>query len=368
MVFHPNFCQRRLDCCDTPDWFEQRSKLYEEVAKWDNGNIKEVYFDFSSPDCGWIDVSIYFDGKKIHTFPISEAFDPFCEIKEWMEDVVNDFKLGSDLYIFVEGRTIILHYEHIRLAQVGCGRKFVNEDRDKDEWESYDANSHYDIGLFYVYDSVEDEIPVACLCKTKDFLFSLYNGLLYYSSKSKHSILIGKEWYYSDHDDDGTPLLSNWDLYNTLKSPLLEWNYDSKEAYRHQRPRFNAVPPIKETVHMWAEWCDALFWHQRGGCCGNADGFSIDTEDLWIDLSDMKELRIWYDEFDNRDPSVDWEDDTYWSWFHRGWGLAKEVRKRLPASVDLFYQWKYFKKEDDEFKSVEIPIIVPDERNLVTKK
>ena len=245
---------------------------------------------------------------------------------------------------------MILHYEHIRLAQVGTGRKFVHDEYNQDEWESYDANDGApDTGLFYLYDSATSEIPVVCYCKTKQFLFALYNVLMYYSSKTRNASLIGKEWYYMDHDDDGNPLEDNWTFYNSLKSPLIEWNFDSRFAYRHERPSFFDPPKIIETVHMWAEWGDGLFWHQRGGCCGNAEEFFVDTESKTIDLRDLPEIRTWYDEFNMRAPELDWPDAEFLPWFKRGWELAKIVRTRLPQSVDLYYHWKSFKIEGYEW-------------------
>lgn len=369
MIFHSGFRERALDFYDTPSWFESRSQVYKEVASWNNKNIDQVYFDFSAPDCGWMYVSIYVNGKKIHEFPLTAAFDPFHELKTWMEDIVNDFKLSSDLYLELEGRTAILHYEHIKLAQVGSERKFVHEEYNIDEWEDYDANyGAPDICLFYLYDSGVNGIPVVCCCRTKDFLLALYNGLLYYASRTKNAPLIGKEWYYMDHDDDGNPIESNWTFYNRLKSPLIEWNLDSRLAYRHERPVFKDHPMIKETVHMWTEWGDGLFWHQRGGCCGNAEEFFVDTESATIDLSDLPDIRTWYDEFDMRTPDADWPDEQFKPWLNKGWELAKIVRTRLPMEVDLFYHWKPFKLDDNEWGYVDIPIIVPDTRLLIPKE
>ena len=88
------------------------------------------------------------------------------------------------------------------------------------------------------------------------------------------------------YDDDGNPTEDRWTFYNHIKSSLIEWNYDSKEAYRHVKPKFKETPAVKETVHMWAEWGDALFWHQRGGCCGNAESF------LWIQIIQLLILVI----------------------------------------------------------------------------
>ena len=360
MIFHQNFCTRHMDICATPEWFTLRSNLYKEISEWKDRPFDQVYFDFTEPADGWIDVSVFVNGAETHTFPLSAACDPFGNLKIWMEDIVNDYKISSEMYIEAEGRTIILHYEHIKLAQV-C---FINEEPGKDEWESYDANnSGSDTGLFYIYDSAARTLPVVCYCRTKDILLYLYNGLMYYASRTKSAILIGKEWYYAAHDDDGNPIYDNWDFYNTLKSPLLEWNLDSELAYRHEIPTFYEAPKILETVHMWAEWADALFWHQRGGCCGNAERFFVDTENTEIDLTDMPELRIWYDEFNNSDIFAAMPEE----WYKRGWEIAKKVRMRLPQSVDLFYEWKPFPGNSKGIKGSEIPILVPDDRLRIKK-
>lgn len=368
MVFHSGFANKQSDILFSPNWFMARAALYQKTAQWNDKPFDEVFFDFSAPNCGWIDVSVYVNGKKEHEFPLTEAFDGFAEIKTWLEDIVNDTKLSAELYLELEGRTAILHYEHIRLANVGIGRKFVHEDRDKDEWESFDANNgEPDTGLFYIYDSDEDDIPIACYCKTKQFIASLYNTLLYYASKGEHADLIGKEWYYMDYDNNGNAINDRWTFYNRIKSALIEWNHDSKYAYRHKRPAFKQVPYIRETVHMWAEWGDALFWHQRGGCSGNAERFHIDTENLTIDLSDIPEIRTWYDEFDNRYPEESWPEEDYHSWLKRGWELAKQIRKRMPQTVDLLYQWKSYRIEG-AMLSIDIPFVVPDERLIIQRK
>lgn len=119
---------------------------------------------------------------------------------------------------------------------------------------------------------------------------------------------------------------------------------------------------------MWAEWGDGLFWHQRGGCCGNAESFFVDCDNTTISLIDMPEVRKWYDEFDNRPPEEDWPDEEFTSWFNKGWDFAKQIRQRLPLSVDLFYHWKTFVFESDDAKhSIDIPIVVPDDRLLIKR-
>ena len=59
-----------------------------------------------------------------------------------------------------------------------------------------------------------------------------------------------------------------------------------------------------------------------------------------------------------------WSEEHFKSWLKKGWELAKKVRAKLPAEVDLFYEWKSLKKNDSEWGHTEIGILVPDERLL----
>ncbi len=352
-----DFKQSYIESIWLPGWYKARAELYGGVAKWDEKEVEEVFFNFSKPNAGWIDMSIYSNGKKLHSFPMSAALDPFNEMRTWMEDIANDFKLSADLNIDAEGRNIVLHYERLSLAEVVVRRKHVHEDRDQDQWESLNAVTEPEYGLFFVYDTATESVPVLCYCKTKQFLHALYVGLLEYASRSEAKSSIRHGWYYLDHSHD------NWTLYNTIKSPLIEWCIYSDHGYRHLRPSFETPARIKETVHMWAEWSDGLFWHQRGGCCGNAEKFFVDTEGTVIDLSSMPEIRQWYDEFDTRVPEEPWPSEDYNAWLNRGWNLAIKIRQLLPESVDLFYEWRHFGGVPGRYGTGrDLPHIVPDLR------
>lgn len=333
MAFHSGFRKGSFDFDVAPGWFEARAELYREVAKWVERKPDDIFFDFSAPDAGWMDIGVYSNGKLLHTFTISAACDPFGNIKVWMESITDTKQLANTMYIECEGRVVILHYEHIRLAE---------------------------LGLFYLYDSDCEDIPVVCLCRTKQFLSTLYEGLIYYASLSNHAHLIGKEWYYMDRDDDCNPTENNLTFYNIVKSPLVEWSIYSDCAYRHLRPKFNPKPKIKDVIHMWAEYGFGLFW-VKGGCCGN-------LEKIWrysLELPAELGIKEWYDEFDNLNPEEGWSSPSeYKDWLDRGWDIAKKVRQLLPESVDLLFEWKPYRFEDGH-SYVEIPRIVPDERNVV---
>ena len=347
------------------NWHEARSKVYKTFAEQSDIQTSEVYFELSAPDAGWAEVSVYCDGNKLHTFPISAAIDPFDDIKVWMEDIVNDFKLSNDICIDAEGRTIILHYEHLRLAECGAERKFVNQDRDQDEWQEYDAKSCPDLGLFYIYDSDSMEIPVACCCETKQFLFALYHAMLEFARTGTHDI--GKEWYYMDRDDNGDPTESRLTLYNRIKSPMVEWGIYSDHAYRHLRPTFNEREPIQETIHMWPDWGEACFWDDNGIGCGDTHSllYGDEQNEQEIDLDSVEGLQEWYEEFDCQDIPKGMSNEECVKWLAKGWEVAIKVRQLLPPYVDLYYMWKSYKSIKDKNGFVKtIARIVPDIRDV----
>jgi hypothetical protein len=351
MVYHNNF-ENRFCICDTPNWFELRSRLYAEVSKWVPRKTDELFFKFHKPNCGWMDFDVYVNGAKMHSAHFSSVLDPFYWLKIWMEDVANDFKMCSTLPIDIEGRTLIFHYENIKLCDVSFRRKFVNDDRQKDEWEGTDANTHPTMGLFCIYDSNCDTLPVVCLCTAKQLLFSLYNGLLTYTLSYEFD---AKAWDMTD----------KWELYNNIKSPLIEWFIYSDKGYRHEFPKFKQQPKINETIHMWAEWGGGLFW--QGRCCGNAERFCIENGRTQITLEDIPEIREWYNEFDNSTPEDKWPEEEYNRWFTKGWELAKLVKKKLPDNVDLFYQWKTMVYSSKNIQC-EIPLIVPNENMKLSRR
>ena len=204
------------------------------------------------------------------------------------------------------------------------------------------------------------DIPVFFCCETKQFLFALYHAMLEFARNRKHDI--ANEWYYMDNGER-----DRRDLYNIIKSPMIEWGIYSDHAYRHLHPSFNKREPIQETIHMWAEWGDALFW--KKGCYGNAECLYLDTAPYEIDLMSIEGLREWYDEFNNQDPAKGRPDDEYYDWLTRGWDFALKIRQLLPPHVELFYEWRGFKAVDAEYGWVkELARVVPDIRDVEERR
>jgi len=93
-----------------------------------------------------------------------------------------------------------------------------------------------------------------------------------------------------------------------------------------------------ETIWMWAEYGDALFWNQEGGCIGDSHSLTTDWRHKRVDLSVIEGLAEWYARFDDdAHPAFEWKPEEYESWFEEGRKYARAVRRILPDEIDLQY-------------------------------
>ena len=65
---------------------------------------------------------------------------------------------------------------------------------------------------------------------------------------------------------------------------------------------------------------------------------------MWSGLNGRKTSAQFSDSAPKFQISRKWPEEQFKSWLKKGWELAKKVRAKLPAEVDLFYEWKSFKK------------------------
>ena len=92
-----------------------------------------------------------------------------------------------------------------------------------------------------------------------------------------------------------------------------------------------------ETIYMWAEYGNALFWHKGQGCCGDSRSIITRSKRV-IDLSGIYGLKEWYARYDDdRHPAYEWSPEEYNSWNEEGQKYALAVRGVLPDIIDLVY-------------------------------
>ena len=325
-------------------WFTERSRIYDEFSKRENSLKKtdSPFFYFNSPDSGWIQMEIYMNGKKCFTCDCSCVYDPFQDMKRWLEDIVLGHNVETTMHIDCEKNEVYLHYERL-----------------------YDSS---DVGLFYVYNDNPESIPFYAVCDTNDFVKSLYLALLKVCGNcynTQHSDF-AKEWYY-DENSFRSHKFDNMTFYNNVKSPLLDLYVNSKYPW-YSDFYFRKMPKVKETISMWCDYADALFWGRdkegHGFCCGDAGGFGTETAGDF-NLETIEGLREWYDEWDSTPLPNKWTKKQWDKWHERGYAFAQQIRELLPDTIDLYYyDWspriKVVRKEVGEC----CPMIVFNPRSL----
>ncbi len=352
----------------SPDYYLLRSQFLLEVAKGKPDHVSEVYVSFSKPDYGWIYMDIFIDGRKKHSIHLSDVFDPSLDIINWLTGIISRDKTIARLSINEEGAESILVFEEYGTEMKGAPLSGLMNTQgyamlfSKTPGDAEDFNNRVQLGLFTVYHTGTNSMPVKAIVSTRQLVSAIYLGLLSYAATfvySKDEESFAWNWNHDEYDldlPDYDVSQGQWDFYNTVKSPELEWYLYSDAPVRADLPVTSASKNrITSYIIMWAEWGDGLFW-TTGGCCGNADRVYADGS--WISLLEIAGLREWYDEFDYSEPCVEWEPAKERDWFERGRKLAFEVRKRLPKSVELFYYWLPFKHPVD--KKPGVMDLIPD--------
>ena len=347
--------------------------MYAELArKKEIGAVLDsVFFRLHSPELGCIDFDVFVNGEKHFSSMFSEVFDPFQDIRSWLEAIAKGCDPIQSLRIDTEGTQMIWVYEVLREAEYAYSTPETNSDANG-MW--FSKVREPEVGLFYIYEaSPHGNIIVKTIVNTREFVTALYLALLDVAANGynrEHSDF-RKQWY-APQTLWRRSKRTNWAFYNAMKSSLIEWYIHSDEQYSYHRHQFVKMPPVKETIQMWCDYGDALFWGRwndgYGACIGDAG--SLDTYTCGtIDLSAIEGLQAWYDEW-NRTPLENILEEENESlddeWFNRGWRLALKVRELMPDTIDLFYYNWYpsveVQQDDENHFPERLPMIVPNKR------
>ena len=161
-------------------WLHERSRLFEKYAAKMSLTIDNVEIKLDYPDAGWIDMHILVNGEEKELINLSDVYEPFEDIKEWLENIVShvfDFTpFGVNIYD--ESYNYILYYEPI-LFQTG---------------ELLPPTPSVQCCLFYIYDGYEGKIMADAVCETKAFVRNFYQSIRTYALNAR------------EHDD----FMENW--------------------------------------------------------------------------------------------------------------------------------------------------------------
>lgn len=171
-----------------------------------------VKFDFDKPNSGWIELMIQVNDEEANTLGLSSAFEPFQDMKEWLEDIVKNDKRCSKktsvLEIDCESYEAVIYYEPV--------------------FEQKDINT----GIFYVYDTSEDKIWADAYCETSVFVKSVYKAIVDYAIEMAFTPDFVEEWVWDAYNsemgpyDEDSPELKDFFL-NKVRSGIVEEYIDN---------------------------------------------------------------------------------------------------------------------------------------------
>ena len=83
-------------------WLYERSRLFDMYASKMLLSVDDVEIKLDYPDRGWIDMHILVNGEEKELINTSYVYEPFVDIKEWLENIVShvfDFTpFGVNIY------------------------------------------------------------------------------------------------------------------------------------------------------------------------------------------------------------------------------------------------------------------------------
>ena len=185
----------------------ERSRIFAKYGERLPQIADRVSFKFDKPISGWIELMIQVNYEEANTLGLSSVYEPFQEMKEWLEDIVlNDKKCSkksSILEIDCEGYEAVIYYEP------------VFEQRNKNT------------GIFYVYDTSDNRIWADAYCETPIFVKTIYEAIVNYAKEMALTSDFVEEWVWDAYNsemgpyDEDSPELKDFFL-NKVRSEIVE--------------------------------------------------------------------------------------------------------------------------------------------------
>ena len=205
-----------------------------------------------------------------------------------------------------------------------------------------------EMAQLHIIDS-ENDVLFSAYVNRREFVRGLYLTLMDHLGFNIYTT----EEFQSERYPQGQDRTKRWQPYNELRSDIIEWFITDELFYNNSAPITAGTRQVDETVVMWVDY-DCCFWDTMGVGSGDEAGLSLDCGEFEMDIPGLREWKA-------RWASPDSSKSGFEAWWKEGWRLAKEVRKRLPANVDLYYM-SYDTQHPDEHldhKSQLPKIIVP---------
>lgn len=183
-------------------WLLERSRLFSKYGECEPTITEVVNVRFTKPYAGWIDMYFSINGEEKGYIRLSSCYEPFQDIKEWLEGIIQEEKryaYGPRMVgIDCEGYGAALYFEPMVI--IGNG------------WNGLDPWRCENTGIFYVYDGYDDKILADAFCERCQLVKVVYESIINYAKEMQDNPVFIEDWV--------------WDAYNNEMEP---YNEDSPE-------------------------------------------------------------------------------------------------------------------------------------------
>ena len=204
----------RIDKNIRNHWLHERSMLFEKYAANMPTKVDSIDLQLDYPDHGWINLHIVVNGEERELITASSVYEPFEDIKEWLEHIVShifDFT-PCGVNIYDEFANYILYFEPI-LFQTD---------------ELMTPTPPELCGLFYIYDGERKKVVADAFCETKEFVRCFYQRILNFALSARINENFVDDWCWDAYNAECAAMSENNDpeirniFVNKVSSELIE--------------------------------------------------------------------------------------------------------------------------------------------------
>ncbi len=259
-------------------------------------------------------------------------------LSDWSNDL-DTIRHTIEHYIYT-GETIINLCNEDSPAQIIMKHKYVNQ------WVSEDGSHRkfYEKNFASVVVKPDDfnlreGYRLFGFCEEKQVIREIYEALLN----------VGRVSFFHPNEMKDAWWITPNVFYNSIKSPIIEDYISPRKKKGDDKATLRQVY-VEHILTMYAD-VDAFIWDEDNASCGD-----VDRDDIVEIYFDEKTYNMhipgmykWFHDFCNATDFVDSvvkEDFDLDAWHKQGMALAREMRKQLPTSIDLWYDYPFEDKKN----------------------
>ena len=191
------------------EFFTKRADRIAQIYRHiETISFSEFDIKITGPDCGWLDIYMYLDGKEAFLFEPSDVYPPFPDLRDWLNDMLHFYDVPSKTFIVdCESYHTIFSYDYIGSIQTET---------------TYEPSALIQIGDDYSED--EEKKMIQFIVPIRFFVSCFYRKLRDYMLENKR--IFSKNW---DHPNGGDFDIRK--LMHSFVSKSIERELDMMESH-----------------------------------------------------------------------------------------------------------------------------------------